>query len=278
MLLNPLLFILHEVCLIWRHKTLYWLHLYLLSEMFIVFISYCPPVWGCLCCLAGCFLYWKWMSIIFLSLPPHQPDRVLGHGSAHCVLSVLLGLLRVFGLRSQGAGRARPHVIFHLSGNIKVWTAGLGVTTDSSAFASLAATNSVKLQVSFFPFLPLSFEFSALEEKCSSSKSASRLTLCAQLLALAPMLLKLSLVWFLYIFKTNHPPPRADARCSLGRKPAVFVGSAVSTSTLADVCSGCVTLLARRCLACIEYKRGQLLHILLMLMVGCSLSNWTYYY
>ena len=71
---------------------------------------------------------------------------------------------------------------------------GLGVTTESSAFASLVATDSVKLQISFTPFSPMSFEFSTLEEKCSSSKSASRLALCAQFLALALRLLKLSLL------------------------------------------------------------------------------------
>lgn len=95
------------------------------------------------------------------------------------------------------------------------------------------------------------------------------------------MLLKLSLVdlffLYIYIFKINHPPPCADARCILGWKPAVFVSSAVNTSTLADVCNSCITLLACWCLACIKYKHGQLLDILLMLMVVCLLSSWTYY-
>lgn len=67
---------------------------------------------------------------------------------------------------------------------------GVGVRTGLGAFASLGATHSIKLQISFVPFCPLSFEFSALEGKCLSSKSASRLTLCAQLLASVLMLLK----------------------------------------------------------------------------------------
>lgn len=177
--------ILREACLVRRPEILHWLCLY--TEPLGALPSCCP-----LCGCSGCWvLPWKWVSSFLLSLSLPQADGVLGPGST-CCLSVVLP--RQFGAFSWVLKVLGPpdHLLVFTWVRIKVVTVDLSVTTDSSAFSCLTAANSTKLQISFFPFSPLSFEFFALEEKCWSSKSTAWLTLCAQLLALA--LLKLSLL------------------------------------------------------------------------------------
>lgn len=75
------------------------------------------------------------------------------------ILLALLGLLWIFGLCSQRPSQTQRYF------PLERVTAALVITPDSRAFTRPIATNSAKLQISFTPFAPLSFEFSALGEK-----------------------------------------------------------------------------------------------------------------